>query len=155
MTLTVAALGSYVDKTRVPVEASKGELRALLLKHGADHIVLADDTVAFTLGARRVWMRLELLGQPSIPQPRGWLGWTPTQREAWVRRTSSQLVRQQWRATLLIIKAKLELVALGGSTVEREFLADIVMPDGSTVWDCVQHRIDLAYASGQSIQLME
>ena len=34
---------------------------------------------------------------------------------------------------LLVIKAKLEAVASGISTIEKEFLADIVMPDGSTV----------------------
>jgi len=43
-----------------------------------------------------------------------------------------QACRQRWRALALVIKAKLEAVGSGISVFEEEFLANIVMPDGST-----------------------
>ena len=47
------------------------------------------------------------------------------QQAAW-----EQVCRQRWRALLLIIRAKLEAVASGITTLENEFLANIVLPDG-------------------------
>jgi len=41
--------------------------------------------------------------------------------------------RQRWRVMVMVTKAKLEAVACGISTIEREFLSDIVLPDGRTV----------------------
>ena len=43
--------------------------------------------------------------------------------------------RRRWRALLLIIKAKLEAVETGISTLEREFLADVVLPNGKVLGD--------------------
>lgn len=45
---------------------------------------------------------------------------------------SDQAARQRWRALLLCLKAKLEAVECGITTFEEEFMAHIVMPDGST-----------------------
>ena len=42
-----------------------------------------------------------------------------------------QACRQRWRALLLVIKAKLEAVTAGISTIETEFLANIVLPDNT------------------------
>ena len=41
--------------------------------------------------------------------------------------------RQRCRALLLIIRAKLEAVESGITTLEIEFLANILLPDGGTV----------------------
>ena len=49
------------------------------------------------------------------------------QQSAW-----EQACRQRWRALLLIIRAKLEAAEAGISTLETEFLANIVLPDGRT-----------------------
>lgn len=45
----------------------------------------------------------------------------------------------------MIIKAKLEAVESGISTIEREFLYEIVLPDGSTVGDWVIPQVECAY----------
>ena len=50
---------------------------------------------------------------------------------AW--RAYEQAVRSRWRSLLLAIKAKLEAVECGISTVEIEFMPFIVLHDGSTV----------------------
>jgi hypothetical protein len=47
------------------------------------------------------------------------------------------------------IKAKLEVVEVGISTVEREFLYDIVLSDGRTTGEWMAPQIETAYETGQ------
>ena len=54
-----------------------------------------------------------------------------------------------WRALVLIIKAKLECIESGLSTVEEEFLASVVLPNGKTVGSYVAPALAKAYDSGQ------
>ena len=60
-----------------------------------------------------------------------------------------QACRSRWRALYLIVKAKLEAVEAGISTVEREFLYDIVLPDGRTAGEWIAPQIETAYQTGQ------
>jgi len=60
-----------------------------------------------------------------------------------------QACRSRWRALYLIVKAKLEAVEAGISTVEREFLYDIVLPDGRTAGEWIAPQIEMAYQTGQ------
>lgn len=53
-----------------------------------------------------------------------------------------------------MIKAKLEAVDAGISTVEEEFLAHVMTPDGSTVHEWLAPQLEHAYASGQMPALM-
>lgn len=53
--------------------------------------------------------------------------------------------KRRWRALALAIKAKLEVVETGISSFEDEFLAHIVLPDGSTVGDMARPEIAKAY----------
>ena len=48
-----------------------------------------------------------------------------------------------------MIKAKLETVESGISTVEAEFLANIVLPDTTTAGDWMIPPIDAAYRTGE------
>ena len=57
-----------------------------------------------------------------------------------VRRTSQSQataydaeIRRRWRSMVLVTKAKLVAVADGISTLEKEFLANVVLGDGTTV----------------------
>ena len=70
---------------------------------------------------------------------------SPEAREA----AYNQAVRQRWRALLLVIKAKLEAVDAGISTLEEEFLAATVLPDNRTVGAWLLPQLDRAYASGK------
>ena len=56
-----------------------------------------------------------------------------------------QACRQKLRALLLVVKAKLEAVAAGISTLETGFLANIVLPDNNTAGDWMLPQIDQAY----------
>ena len=56
-----------------------------------------------------------------------------------------QACRQKLRALLLVVKAKLEAVAAGISTLETGFLANIVLPDNTTAGDWMLPQIEQAY----------
>ena len=49
------------------------------------------------------------------------------------KKTYQQLCRSKWRSLVLAIKAKMECVQSGITTIEQEFLAHIVLPNGLTV----------------------
>jgi len=55
------------------------------------------------------------------------------QTELQANKAWDQELRQRWRALLLVVKAKLEAVECGISTLEQEFLAFIVLPGDQTV----------------------
>lgn len=44
-----------------------------------------------------------------------------------------QAVRQRWRSLVLMVKAKLVAIEDGITTVEKEFLSFIVLPEGITI----------------------
>lgn len=54
-------------------------------------------------------------------------------RQAHAAESLAQVKRQRWRALLLVVKAKLEAIEAGISTLEHEFLANVVLPGGSTI----------------------
>lgn len=130
-------LRKYAEGTKVPVEKSKADLEGLLRKSGATSIAMGWDQ---TLGARVLFRLEERFVQILIPVPDPKVYRTPAQREAEERRL--------WRSRLLIVKAKLEVVLSGETTVSREFLADLLLPDGSTVGDVTAPVIAEAYETG-------
>ena len=55
---------------------------------------------------------------------------------------------------MLVIKAKLEAVTAGISTIETEFLANIVLPDNTTAGEWMLPQIDRAYRTGEMPPLL-
>jgi len=58
---------------------------------------------------------------------------------------SKQASRSFWRAIYNVIKFKLEAVAIGYSTIEREFLPDVLLPDGSKLGTWIHPQLEQAY----------
>ena len=52
---------------------------------------------------------------------------------------------RRWRVLLLLLKAKLEAVDSGISTVQDEFMAHIAMPNGQTAGEIMAPQISEAY----------
>ena len=131
-----ARVRRYAEGTKVSVSRTKVAIDELLERHGAHQRILGTDDirginlVAFTLGGRQV--RFELPHCRDDPREQ----------------------RRVWRALLLVIKAKLELVAGGDSTVDNEFLPNIVLPNGQTVGSVIGAHIDQAYATGSMPPLL-
>jgi hypothetical protein len=57
--------------------------------------------------------------------------------------------RQRWRALLLVLKAKLESVESGIETFDSAFLAQIVMPNNTTVGELLTPQLASAYKTGK------
>ena len=134
---------TYAAGTTVSVERSKAELDTLLGKHGAGKRAIMHDEdegtagVLFELAGRQYKIVVpmpqlaDFAGEPKS-QPRRWPYWSHEQREDWRRAACEQACRERWRGLVLLVKAKLEIVRMGVSTFEREFLADLVLPNGRT-----------------------
>lgn len=125
----------YAQDTKVEVGASQAELKSLLRKAGAAQMLTGDDAdrnmilLGFTLGGRQYRIKAS------------------TERPS-RRCESEQLEREAWRAMVLIVKAKLEVVAMGHGTVEEEFMSNLVLPSGQTLGDEVLPKVAHAYETG-------
>lgn len=148
---------AYAEKTAVSVAKTKADIEELIQKAGAGQFVSGykEDmaVIGFSLADRQIRFILTL---PDKQDKTFW--YTPERRtkrtekqayEAW-----EQACKSKWRALYLIIKAKLEAVSSGISTVEREFFYDIVLPDGKTVGEFMSPQIEAAYETGQMPPLL-
>lgn len=68
-------------------------------------------------------------------------------------RAWEQACRVQWRALVLVVKAKLEAVAAGISTIQEEFLSWVVVPgDGRTIGQVLEPKM-MEIAAGKPTAL--
>lgn len=134
---------AYAENTSVSVARSRAEIEEMLKRYGASGFVSGWEgkrvLLGFEIQERQV--RLTVL-MPDTSEPRFWEtqtrnGYTRKKTEAQAAANHEAECRRMWRALSLVIKAKLEAVASGISTIEREFLADVVVPGtrGKTVGD--------------------
>lgn len=152
-------MGTYAAGTDVPSDRSRAEIERTLKRYGAKAFAYAweDDesttaTIAFKLDGRHIRFRLPL---PSPRDPEFTRTPTGKTRADSARETAyEQSVRQRWRALALVVKAKLEAVEAGISTVEREFLDSVVLPDGSTVGEWAAPQLREVYGRGTMPALM-
>ena len=143
---------AYAEKTTVPVSRTKADIEDLVQKYGADQFISGyrNDLamIGFSLAGRQIRFLLPLPDKQArefqYTPGRGQRRAEDAAHAAW-----EQACRSKWRALYLIIKAKLEAVEAGISTVEREFLADIMLPDGSTAGEWMEPQIEAAYQTGQ------
>lgn len=159
-------MSRFAEGTEVPAEKTRGELERLLVQHGAHQVVVAVDhterraVVVFGLAGRRI--KLHVSTAPKVEAtpgkrdrehasgitPRGWNGWSTQRQKDWVVEQRAQFERSAWRRLLLVVKAKLELVRDADSSVEREFLADILLPSGATVHEELGPQLEDSYRTG-------
>ena len=118
---------SYAEGTTVTVEESQEGLRGLLTRHRATGIQIGrntkgDDVVRFSMRGKEVRMKF-------TPEP-------------------GQKHRSQWRAFLLLMKAKLECAESGLSSFESEFMLHFGLPNGTTVLKTMGERVNRTITSG-------
>lgn len=128
---------SYALKSSVPVDRSQGEVRKILGKYGATGFAYGEQgtttIVMFEMRKRRMKFVLPMPEQPG------------TNARQWEIKEYDQLCRTRWRCLVLAIKAKLECVESGITTLEQEFMAHIVLPNGETVGEVMTPQIQIAY----------
>lgn len=137
---------SYAEKSHVPVERSQNEIRKILSKYGATGFAygeqLSKATVLFEMKDRRIKFVLPMPQKPSQKATGASI------------KTYDQLCRTSWRCLVLAIKAKLECVESGIATMEQEFMAHIVLPNGQTVGEAMIPQISRAYSNGEMPPLL-
>lgn len=137
----------YAEKTSVPIDRSQAEIKKILGKYNATHFAFAEGPgnamIMFEMQGRRIMFKL--------PLPQRQHSANATQASI---KTYDQLCRSRWRSLVLGIKAKLECVASEITTLEQEFMAHIVLPNGQTVGDVMHDQIDSAYKNNKMPPLL-
>lgn len=152
-------MSSYAAKTTVTPEKSRSEIERTLARYGAESFAYGWDAnraaINFRVHNRQVRFLppLPLVDDPEFA--------TYRRGSSTIRRTPAatrvqweQAIRRRWRALALCIKAKLEAVETGISSFEEEFLAYIVLPDGSTVGEWAAPQIEQVYTTGRMPPMM-
>ena len=147
---------TYARNTTVSAIRTRNEIEETLERYGADGFAYATQgnlaTVIFAMANRRIRFVLEL---PDPGEFRHTNHSPPRERSDRAQREAyDQACRQRWRALLLVIKAKLEAVTAGISTIETEFLANIVLPDNTTAGEWMLPQIGRAYRTGEMPPLL-
>lgn len=126
-------MARFAAQTRVGVDQTRTEIERTLSRYGATAFAYMTQQgraiIAFEASERHIKI--------TVPLPIG-----DSEKE-------KQEARQRWRALLLVIKAKLESVESGIETLEEAFYANIVMPDGRTVYESTRETVAVAYHTGK------
>lgn len=152
-------MAKYAAETTVSVSASQMELERTLERYGATSFIRAWDgdkaIVGFMLKERRMRFILPLPAKEEFRMKDSVRAGAHHRYTYKSRRTDKEMLeaweqacRQRWRALNLVVKAKLEAVDAGISTIEDEFLANIYLPNGETVSEWMQPQIAEAYRTG-------
>ena len=143
---------AYASDTDVPVHKTKAEIEALLVKHGCDAVATGWDGQA---GKALVTFRLQnrmMRFTITMPSPEGFKR-TPSRglrrKASAAARAYDQAIRSRWRGLLLCLRAKLEAIESNIESVEEAFLAQILLPDNSTVGDTMRPQLAAAYETGR------
>lgn len=148
--------GKYAAGTDVAPSRTLEQIEAMLVKYGCSEFSYArlDSGKTFEISFRiqNTFVRSTMV-MPNREQ------FFHTSRNPWTKRPESaierdwlQACRSRWRVLHLAIKAKLALIDEGISTVEREFLSDVVTGTGETIGDILIPKI-VALTSGHMIEI--
>lgn len=123
-------MSRYAAKTTVSVGKSKAEIEWILRRYGASEFAYASGQdramVGFLIETHRIQIAM------SMPSPQEFVR-TETGRaraKSVIQTEWERACRQRWRALALVIKAKLEAVECGITSMQDEFLAYTVLPCG-------------------------
>jgi hypothetical protein len=146
--------GEYASNTTVPVSRSRDEIENTLARFGATGFAYFNQmpkvAIAFEIRGIRVVMNMTMPAREQFElDSRGKL-----RTASAIDKDHEQACRQRWRTLANAIKAKLAMVDDGISTIEREFLADIVTPNGETVGDRLIPQLEEISRGGMLPSLM-
>jgi hypothetical protein len=140
----------YAENTSVSAERSRAEIETILERYGADQFMYGRDDkqqkaiIQFRMNNRYIKFIVPLPDK-NDPQFKKTPAGRRRRSDDSAYRAYEQATRQRWRALGLVIKAKLEAVESEKTEFEQEFMAHIVLPDGSTVGEYMIPQIEQAY----------
>jgi hypothetical protein len=130
----------FAEGTPVTVQSSRSEIQSILAKHGCLSMAWAatpdGDTLEFILKGKQFRFSI---GKPTVDDLKRMYR---EDGKNWSRVYDTQAKvdaewRRRWRANVLLLKAKLEFIEGGDTTLETEFLPYAVLPGGQTVGDYI------------------
>ena len=132
----------YAKDTRVSPEKSMAEIRSLLKKHGATHTGILENEQ--TAGVEFIMHDIRIRFVVTLPQRSEFNTNITGARmgKSLGDQAHAKAIRQRWRALLLVIKAKLEIVELDIETFEQTFMSHIVIANDRTIGEMIQHQIE-------------
>lgn len=144
----------YARNTQVSSDRSVSEIRKTVTRYGAENFIYAETplkgVVGFSMGGRSIRIAIKL------PPIKDYLT-TPQGRERHPQ-VAAELrekgTRQMWRCLALVVKAKLEAVDSGISTVDDEFLAFIMVDGRTTVGEALKTRMSEKFFGKDAPALM-
>lgn len=157
--------GMYAKDTVVSVEKSRAEIESTLARYGADRFAYMTEPGRAIIGFQIAdpQSKVTLMVRMTLPLPiKGDRRFTHRKVYSRVVENPPEMVnklweqacRSSWRSLCLVIKAKLEACAAGISTVEREFMADVVTPDGKTIGEHMSPQLAAMSERGEVPRLM-
>lgn len=145
---------SYAKNTTVSPERSQEEIKRTLRNYGADRFGIMEEKskghVMFEYNGLLIQMTVDFPDKSEFNK-------TDTGKirvSSAIETQFNQAIKQRWRALLLAIKAKLEAIECGISTIEKEFLAFIMMPDGKPLSDHLLPKIHEIAKTGKMPRLL-
>lgn len=148
----------YAENTTVPAERSRSEIETVLHRYGASGFLsgwtATSAFIMFELHERRIKFILPMpdRNDVSIVKMRAG-GWKDAPKSVQEERYQQE-IRRRWRSLSLAIKAKLEIVTSGIATLEEEFMAHVVLPNGKTVGEEISPQLEIAYQTKQMPPLL-
>lgn len=146
--------GKYAASTDVPVSRSRDEIERTLGRFGAEAFGYMSDAsgrvaVTFQINGLKIMMTMQLPNRDQFMLDSR----RRVRTDSAIEKDWEQACRQRWRSLANGVKAKLALIDDGISTVEREFMSDIVLPNGRTIGDTMLPEIVQLADSGKMPQL--
>lgn len=142
---------TYATRTTVAPARTRAEIEHELEKRGASQFGFNRDgqtsVIAFTLQGLKARIDLPMPDRSKFKDYRARNGVQVSGERAY-----NEEVARRWRALLLVVKAKLVAVDEGITTLEREFLADMVLPSGATVLEQVRPALEQARTARLEIE---
>lgn len=144
----------YAQGTKVDAAKTRAEIETILRKFKADGFMAGQQKlpdgrevalVAFQYKGKMIRFTMTLPDRQEFAKSPGGLN---TRSEPQIDAAHEQGCKERWRALLLAIKAKLIAVESKISTLEEEFMAWIVMPNGRTAGEHILPQLDDAARSG-------
>lgn len=129
-------MARYAEGTKVSVESSRGEISGILAKHGVQRMGWMaspeGDQLMFELAGGQYRLNIE---RPPLEEVRKRYiadggRWNLVYDEQ--GKVDAEW-RRRWRANVLLLKAKLEFIDSGDTTLDRELMPYRVLSDGRTL----------------------
>ncbi len=147
-------MGKYANNTTVSPEKSQAEIQNTLRKYGADRFGTMEEKtkahVMFSYSGLSIQISIDLPEKSSFVRTKA----GHSRPKDAIDASYNQAIRQRWRALLLAIKAKLEAIECGISTIEEEFMAFIIMPDGMPLSSHILPKLQTMVKTGKMPKLL-